>query len=202
MCDKYLLDIANSLRGRLINKHQPDETHTRAAVVMIIKKSSHDYNALFIKRSESNEDAFSGHMAFPGGIKRVDDKSLLYTAMRETYEEVGIKLRDRSVILGELDDCRPNNPRAQNMVVTPFVSYLSYKPSIKIDNLEVADYVWIPVRHLYQQYGQNLRKYGEIYDKKRFEYKYGKYFIWGLTGRIITQFIELTSHVYKIEDSS
>jgi 8-oxo-dGTP pyrophosphatase MutT (NUDIX family) len=197
MCDKYFKSIANSLRNRDIYKHKTADCLTNAAVVMILKKSANYSEALFIKRSINDQDVFSGHMAFPGGKKNVDDKTLLDTAIRETYEEVGINLQNKSIILGELDDCKPNNPKARGVVVTPYVSCLADKSVIKIDHKEVSDYIWIPILDLYKQYRTNLSSYGFEFNKKRYEYRYEDYFIWGLTGRIITQFMELTSDLYE-----
>jgi hypothetical protein len=44
-------------------------------------------------------------IAFPGGRQEPDDENSLYTAMRETWEEVGLDLAERDYLyVGQLDD--------------------------------------------------------------------------------------------------
>ena len=48
---------------------------------------------MLIQRSEEENDPWSGHMAFPGGgMDAIDNDDSLTTAIRETEEEVGLKL--------------------------------------------------------------------------------------------------------------
>ena len=60
--------------------------------IIISENTDGDDEMFFIKRAIRNNDHFSGHMAFPGGVKEDYDKTLLDTAIRETMEEVGIDL--------------------------------------------------------------------------------------------------------------
>lgn len=48
---------------------------------------------LFIKRASRASDRWSAHIAFPGGRSEPDDENEKYTAMRETWEEVGLDVR-------------------------------------------------------------------------------------------------------------
>lgn len=60
---------------------------------------------LFIKRSSRPSDSWSSHVAFPGGRREPSDENGLYTAMRETWEEVGIDLAEDCFLnVGALDD--------------------------------------------------------------------------------------------------
>lgn len=58
---------------------------------------------LFIKRTARVGDRWSAHVAFPGGRQEPEDESTLYTAMRETFEEV----RRTTAELGSLKSGRP-----------------------------------------------------------------------------------------------
>lgn len=49
---------------------------------------------LYIKRTARVGDRWSAHVAFPGGRQEPEDESTLYTAMRETFEEVGLDLAE------------------------------------------------------------------------------------------------------------
>lgn len=60
---------------------------------------------LFIKRVTRSGDRWSGDVALPGGKAEPEDESGRYTAMRETWEEVGIDLADKQwVCVGGLDE--------------------------------------------------------------------------------------------------
>lgn len=60
---------------------------------------------LFIKRVTRSGDRWSGDVALPGGKAELEDESGQYTAMRETWEEVGLDLaEDQWVCVGNLDD--------------------------------------------------------------------------------------------------
>lgn len=172
-----------------------DNTSVYASVMMVIKKSSNCYSTLLIRRSINDKDVFSGHMAFPGGKTIYDDKNKLETAFRETHEEVGINLRNNSMVLGHLDDCNPSTPAARRFIVRPYVSFLNEEQSIILNN-EVSEALWIPIVELKNIYLSNLQRYkGEI-RKEAFEYHYNKYFIWGLTGRILNNFFDLTGDIF------
>jgi 8-oxo-dGTP pyrophosphatase MutT (NUDIX family) len=126
--------------------HEGDFVH--AAVMMILSEGLEGLSMLFIKRPESDIDAFSGHMAFPGGKMKEGDEGKLATAMRETMEEIGVDLYRCGRVIGELDDINPNNPRANNYIVTPYISMLKEEVSIVPNLCEVEAAVWIPVKHL------------------------------------------------------
>ena len=53
-----------------------------------------DEQVLFIRRAERAGDPWSGDMAFPGGREEPGDETLRATAIRETFEEIGLALAD------------------------------------------------------------------------------------------------------------
>lgn len=55
-----------------------------------------DPEILFIKRAANKNDKWTGHIAFPGGRRDPDDGDDREAAIRETWEEVGIDLREES----------------------------------------------------------------------------------------------------------
>lgn len=67
-----------------------------AAVAVIVRGGQAGMRrgqVLFIERSVNERDRYSGHMAFPGGRGRHSEPPL-QTAIRETFEEVGLRLDD------------------------------------------------------------------------------------------------------------
>ncbi len=188
--EKLLLD-------RKANEIIRESDFVHASVMMILKESGQDYSLLFIKRPESESDPFSGHMAFPGGRMESVDKSKLETATRETYEEVGININSSGRILGSLDDVNPNNPRARNYIVTPYISVLSEEVVLKPDINEVEQTVWVPMHHLVDDRNAQVRmreRGGRMV--KDYAYNYEEYIIWGMTGRILHQFLSFSAHLF------
>lgn len=79
---------------------------------------------LYIKRASRSSDRWSAQVAFPGGRQEPDDENSLYTAMRETWEEVGIDLAEKKDFLevGRLDDREITTSLGKRllMVLSPF----------------------------------------------------------------------------------
>lgn len=83
----------------------------------------------------------SGQIALPGGKVEGADVSLTATALRETEEEIGIRVSDSQVI-GELSELYIP---PSNMQVTPVVALIPEKPSYQPDPREVAEVLDIPL---------------------------------------------------------
>ncbi|GAA5979113.1 hypothetical protein JCM5350_007070 [Sporobolomyces pararoseus] len=109
---------------------------------------------LYIKRASRATDKWSGHVAFPGGRSEPDDESAEFTAMRETWEEVGLDLAERDWIsVGQLDDREITSSLGKRllMILSPFV-FLHTSPHAPIPELqetEVASAHWIPLELLH-----------------------------------------------------
>ena len=62
------------------------------AAVAIVRTRGPDSTILLMRRAEREDDAWSGHWSFPGGRRDESDVDLLQTALRELWEECGIRL--------------------------------------------------------------------------------------------------------------
>ena len=190
-------ELERIVRNRDVVKIDKEQGLVRAAVMVILKEGRSGYSVLFIKRTENEGDVFSGHMAFPGGKMRIADKGTLDTAIRETAEETGIDLNKSGTVIGELDDFYPNNPKANHYVVTPYLSLLEEEVELTLDAAEVADSVWIPIHHLKDPRNQEVRileRKGRL--SEDFVFYYRNYEIWGMTGRILHQFLMLFGKLF------
>lgn len=160
-----------------------DPTLRWAAVAVILVP---DPDALLlIRRAELAGDPWSGHMAFPGGRTSPDDPDLASTAIRETFEEVGIGL-PRESLIGTLDDIAPRTPVLPPIAVRPFVFRLAGRPEISL-NAEVAAAAWVPLSTLlhpdtYQTVTLHLHGVDHPFPAYRFE----ESVVWGMTERILT----------------
>ncbi|HVY54739.1 MAG TPA: CoA pyrophosphatase [Thermodesulfobacteriota bacterium] len=190
-------ELEKLLKSRVPVKIDDRADFVHAAVMMILGERPEGLSLLFIKRPESDLDAFSGHMAFPGGKMKEGDESKLATAIRETHEEIGVDLNTSGHVLGELDDINPNNPRARNFIVTPYLSVLREEVAIVPNLFEVEASVWVPVKHLLDEKNFAVRmreRNGKLVED--YVYSFGKYIIWGMTGRILQKFFSISSHLF------
>ena len=116
----------------------------RSAVALILQQRQQQTHVLMIKRAKREGDPWSGQMAFPGGHMEPEDRHGRDAAARETSEEIGLLLDERSPCIGRLSDimARPRMPRP--MIVSPYVFHLGFEAEFNL-NYEVDHTIWIPV---------------------------------------------------------
>lgn len=87
---------------------------------------------LYIRREGRDGKGSDGHVAFPGGRSEEGDEGALYTAMRQTWEEIGLDLADNEwSCIGQLDDREITTSLGKRllMILSPFVFlHLSPQP--------------------------------------------------------------------------
>ena len=125
-----------------------DGSPRRAAVAIVLRQNPEDaLELLLIRRSEREDDPWSGHIALPGGRHDPTDATLQDTAVRETREETGVNIDDDGLVLGMLDELRPRTPSLPPIIVTPFVAVV--RPDVAlITSDEVAAAFWVGLHSL------------------------------------------------------
>jgi 8-oxo-dGTP pyrophosphatase MutT (NUDIX family) len=162
-----------------------------AAVALVLRPAGSRTELLMIKRASHERDPWSGHMAFPGGRRETVDASLLHTAIRETREEVGIDLEGDGEPLGRLGVMAPVSPSLPPVTIVPFVFRVEPETTARVASREVAEYHWVPLRHLgdpenritHHFTHEGLRRAFPAIDVE------GRT-VWGLTHRILADFLE------------
>jgi 8-oxo-dGTP pyrophosphatase MutT (NUDIX family) len=173
----------------------------RAAVALVLRSHMEGPELLVIKRSEAERDHWSGHLALPGGRMEPEDESLLVTAVRETFEEVGIDLRAGGEVLARLGTITPQSPLAPRISVTPFVAVApplyhagaaDSSPKELTLSREVAAAFWVPVAEL-KRGGRSgvFRMAFAGVEREWPAYPSEHGMIWGITERILTEFLSL-----------
>ncbi len=167
---------------------------SREAAVALLIRPAETLEILLIKRSERESDPWSGHMALPGGRRDPVDIDLYATVLRETHEEIGVQLARAGQRIGMLDEVAPRTPRLPPFIITPFVFGVPHDTQAVPDAMEVEAALWIPITALRQ-----LDAVSEIVlelegGSRTFpSLRYGEHVIWGLTHRILSQFLELAA---------
>ncbi|HEV2751054.1 MAG TPA: CoA pyrophosphatase [Gemmatimonadales bacterium] len=193
-----LAQVRLALRGHHPRTVEAPEARPAAVALVLLDgvppPPGSGLEVLLIRRAERVGDPWSGQIAFPGGRHEASDPDLLATALRETREETGVDLANAEQ-LGALDDLYPRTPTLPPVVVRPFVFALDRRPAL-IPSDEVQRAFWLPLARLDEP---GVRR--EITLTMRgLERTFPAYLvddevIWGMTERILTPFIDLTTRV-------
>lgn len=169
----------------------PDPDYLQAAVAVVIRASP-ALELLLIKRARSERDPWSGHMALPGGRRDPGDATLEHTAVRETLEETGLDLAALGVPLGRLDEIKPGSVRLPKLTIAPFVWGVPARTDARVASREVDAVHWVPLEVL-----RAPRTHADVEiplpgGARTFPcYRVVDEIVWGLTYRILRQFLEL-----------
>jgi 8-oxo-dGTP pyrophosphatase MutT (NUDIX family) len=113
-----------------------------AVAVMIFEENGIQHCTLI--QRPSYDGSHSGQVSFPGGKRELSDENLAFTAIRECWEEVGIRLSENHLI-GKLTSVYIP---VSNFHVEPFLFYYSEKPDFKADEREVESIFTITMNEL------------------------------------------------------
>ncbi len=123
-----------------------DDGAISAAVLVPLYHLGNELHVVLTKRT-TLVTMQQGHISFPGGRREPGDPDLMATALRESFEEIGLDPR-RLEIVGRIDDFWTRNGR---MLVAGFVGLIDplaspypWRPA----ETEVAEILEVPVRHL------------------------------------------------------
>ena len=207
-CCRYhgVMLTLDTIRARLAQHAPPaipTDTTSRRAAVAVILRAPHNAAAppevLFIKRGEHDGDPWSGHMAFPGGHADETDPSLMATAIRETWEEIGLDLNTHGQLIGRIEHEQAAPPsRPAGMLVAPFVFAITSTPKLVLSS-EVAEVVWAPLQRIVvaadhtrqQRYGR-----GALGNFPGYLVGNG-HFVWGLTYRMVHTFLRAVEPAWQ-----
>jgi 8-oxo-dGTP pyrophosphatase MutT (NUDIX family) len=174
----------------ILARRRPREENVRgyrqAAVLLPLYETATGPHFVLTKRTEC-VPTHKGQISFPGGGFQDGDGDLLTTALRETEEEIGLRPADVDVV-GVLDDAVT---AASAHVVRPFVGFVPHPYPFRLDSFEIEQLVHLPLRPLLEP--NCFRE--EIWDRDGrphsvFFYEHDGQTIWGLTARILKQFVE------------
>lgn len=188
------MDPLASLRQRLgafKARDLPPHSRRRAAVLVPVFESGGLPWVLLTRRTETVEH-HKGQISFPGGRQEDGDADLLATALRESFEEIG--LPPSSVeILGRLDEIETV---ASGFAVTPFVGLIPPPVTLRVNPHEIEEIVTVPLEVFLGPANlrvERVERAGRMVDLPFYDYP--PYVIWGATARIIRRLVEVLEAV-------
>jgi 8-oxo-dGTP pyrophosphatase MutT (NUDIX family) len=183
-------DAALARLGELLAKRPAMEIDApklkRAAVLIpLVRDQAGGWSLLFSRRSDQLQ-AHSGQIAFPGGGVEAGE-TLAAAVVRETQEEVGIPAAGIELI-GRLDDLITNS----GFLVAPFAGLVREKIDYVLQESEVVEVFEVPLDALLDPALPQVR-YVTFRNRRypAYFYPYGRFEIWGLTGRVLKSFLDL-----------
>lgn len=189
-----LAQVRRALRAHQARTVDAPDARPAAVALVLLDGAPGGLEVLLIRRAVREGDPWSGQIAFPGGRYEPGDSELLATAIRETREETGVELADAEQ-LGSLDDLHPRTPTLPPVVVRPFVFALDRRPAL-VASTEVERAFWLQLARLGEpgvrrEITLTLRGVERTFPA----YLIDDEVIWGMTERILTPFIGLTTQV-------
>lgn len=175
------------LLSRRQKQHIVDASLVRSGVIIPIYYKQGQCYLLFTKRTQQVKD-HKGQISFPGGAYHEGDGTLVNTALRECAEEIGLKPGDVE-ILGELDDFVT---QVSSYIISPFIATIPWPYQFKMNREEIEEIIEVPISALLDM--SPLPQETRIIDGEEvtsFFYPYQGNVIWGATGRILNQLLDI-----------
>jgi 8-oxo-dGTP pyrophosphatase MutT (NUDIX family) len=183
----------------------PGTDYRKASVLILLYPRSGEDYVIFTRRTDTVEH-HKGQISLPGGAQDPTDPDAVYTALRETQEELGIDPDLLEVVATLKDVYVP----VSGFVITPVVARLKVDGSgdestsgapashnsssevllFKPNPHEVAEIIEVPLDALRDDaiHRTEVRTVNGVTHHVHY-YLYGPYEIWGATGRIIYEFL-------------
>ncbi|MFW5688190.1 MAG: NUDIX hydrolase [Spirochaetota bacterium] len=173
--------------GRISPDYDPDPPGAYHAAVLAVITSSHEL--VYIRRAEE-AGPHSRQIAFPGGARERGDADLEATALRETYEEIGVS-SDSLVVLGALT---PIYIGVSNFTVHPFIAYAPGPLVFRCQRSEVEEAIPLPITRLAEAAAtRQLERRGALDSVPC--YAFDSLVIWGATAMITAELLDVLHDV-------
>ncbi|MGD9315253.1 MAG: CoA pyrophosphatase [Anaerolineae bacterium] len=157
-----------------------------AAVLIPLLSKGGEWHVLVTQRTQ-NVGHHKGQISFPGGACEPVDADLQATALRETFEEIGVP-PEAVQVLGALDDF----VTITDFVVAPFVGVIPHPFAYRLNGCEVDAVIEVPLSFLQDRAHLRTEQRevrGRVYDV--LFWNYGPYTIWGATAQMLKSLLDL-----------
>jgi len=179
-----LKNIRDALSGP-IDARVYDEKKTRLAAVLIIICDREPH--LIMTERPKTMQHHAGEISFPGGIWKKDDADLMVTALRETREELGVKIPKEQVI-GQLKSVTTLN---SGFTITPFITIQEKTPLMR-PNSEIESVLKIPMIQLLKTMDDDRDPHHRSIEEMH-TFKFESHLIWGASARMLRQIFRALS---------
>lgn len=160
----------------------------KAAVLALFYPDKKNQTRFLLTERASYNGTHSAQISFPGGKTDTNDKTPTATALRETYEEVGISQENIKIIRQLSTTYIPPS----NFLVSPFLGVLKEHPKFNI-NHEVATIIEVLLDDLLDNSNITTVVMNTSYMKNMEVpcFKLNGYVVWGATAMILSEIKDL-----------
>ncbi|WP_338420295.1 CoA pyrophosphatase [Robertkochia solimangrovi] len=161
-----------------------DSMRKAAVLSLFYPDLTGDTNLLLILR-KTYKGVHSNQVGFPGGKEEPEDPDLMYTALRETQEEVGVAPTDISVIRPISEIYIPPS----NFLVTPFMGFSGKFLKFIPDEVEVEEILEVRLSALLDERNIGSHDYKTSYAGKIAVpvFKLNDFNVWGATAMMLNE---------------
>lgn len=168
-----------------------DDSDISAAVLIPLYQFGGELHVILTKRTMLMSMQ-QGHISFPGGRRECGDEDLLATALRESFEEIGLDPRWVK-ILGRVDDF---STRDGQILIAGFVGLIDAAASPYswlAAEKEVAEILEVPLRHLLDPLNWTVAEprqlNGRLWPNETFHF--GQHRVFGATARALRNMLNI-----------
>ncbi|KAG7099559.1 hypothetical protein E1B28_001392 [Marasmius oreades] len=114
--------------------------------ILFLKRESPSPEETVVMQAKAHRG--EAHLAFPGGRTEADDEGGMYTALRQTWEEIGIDLAEKDYMcIGQLDDREITTSLGKRllMILSPFVFLQITSQAAPPDPVSSTTLHWTPL---------------------------------------------------------
>ena len=193
------IKLAPSFRKEFIKLNSNKLLNSKkAAVIAALYEDDNKVRLILILRNTYN-GVHSNQIGFPGGRVEDYDKTLFDTAIRETYEEIGVRVQKNELIRELHEIYIPPS----NFNVYPFLVILNHPPSFVKDDKEVKEVITIDLESLLKCKITQTQipipaKLNELNIQNDVEvpaFKLAGYNVWGATAMMLSEIRDLINDV-------
>ncbi|TDQ25781.1 NUDIX hydrolase [Tenacibaculum caenipelagi] len=180
--------LAPKLRTRFSEELIQSRKPKKAAVLALFYPDSNNQTRFLLTERASYNGAHSSQISFPGGKFDKIDNNLQTTALRETYEEVGVPSETIQIIRQTSDAYIPPS----NFLVAPFIGISEVTPFFT-PNDEVAGIIEVLLTDLLDDSNVTSIEMETSY-MKNIEvpcFKLNDYIVWGATAMMLSEIKDL-----------
>lgn len=171
------------------------DLNPRASAVMILVYPRDGYATIVLTKRHTYQGVHSAQVSFPGGKAEPSDTGLRNTALRETFEEVGVAPNAVTVVMQFTDLYIPPS----NFLVSPFLGVLTSEPVFNPSINEVAEIIELPLDKLLDDTlvlnAALETSYAPL--SKVPAFNVNGHIVWGATAMILSEFKEVLKKVLK-----
>lgn len=183
-------EMESKVRRSEVRFRKREQTRICSVLILLYPEDKNTFTFPVILRPPyKGIHSHGNQIGLPGGGREAEDKDLIETALRETYEEIGVSIPDSNVI-GSLTDLYI--PPSDSLV-TPIIAFSENKPKFTLDPKEVAELIKVPLRELAKTENRKVKTdtFGTDIEWEVPYFDINNKHIWGATAMMLNEFLKV-----------